>query len=56
MAGEKGDAIWPTINAAQTYVEVVLPDLILDALNDAIPAPLTKAEQCEVCAGDDRLE
>lgn len=33
MGGEKGDAIWPDINAAQRYVEVALPELVLEFIN-----------------------
>lgn len=30
MGGEKGDAIWPRINAAQMYIETALPELVLE--------------------------
>ncbi|MET3601757.1 YaaC family protein [Martelella mangrovi] len=36
MGGEKGDGIWPDINAAQRYIEVALPELVLDAVNNAL--------------------
>jgi hypothetical protein len=39
MGGEKGDAIWPNINAAQTYVEVALPELVLEVINNSLFEP-----------------
>lgn len=36
MSGEKGDAIWPNINAAQNYVEVALPELVLEIVNGSL--------------------
>ena len=36
MGGEKGDAIWPNINVAQTYIEVALPELVLDVINNSL--------------------
>ncbi|MBB5576396.1 MULTISPECIES: YaaC family protein [Rhizobium] len=39
MGGEKGDAIWPNINAAQTYVEAALPELVLEVIADSLFAP-----------------
>lgn len=36
MSGEKGDAIWPNINAAQTYVEAALPELVLEAISNSV--------------------
>lgn len=36
MGGEKGDAIWPNINAAQTYVEVALPELVLEVIDNSV--------------------
>ncbi len=43
MGGEKGDAIWPDINAAQTYVEVALPELVLDVINGSFFDPSNDA-------------
>lgn len=34
MGGEKGDAIWPSINAVQSYVEQALPELVLESINN----------------------
>lgn len=36
MAGEKGDAIWPDIKTAQTYVEVASPELVLEAISNSL--------------------
>ncbi|SBW13921.1 hypothetical protein BR10RB9215_C10737 [Brucella sp. 10RB9215] len=36
MGGEKGDAIWPQINAAQMYIETALPELILEIVGNSI--------------------
>ncbi|MBP2443777.1 YaaC family protein [Rhizobium leguminosarum] len=36
MGGEKGDAIWPKINAAQVYVEAALPELIVESISDSV--------------------
>jgi hypothetical protein len=42
MGGEKGDAIWPDINAAQTYVEVALPELVLEVIHGSLFEPADK--------------
>jgi hypothetical protein len=39
IGGEKGDEIWPDINAAQTYVEVALPELVLEAIYGSLSRP-----------------
>jgi len=39
MSGEKGDAIWPNINAAQRYVEVALPELVLELISNSLFEP-----------------
>lgn len=39
MGGEKGDAIWPNINAAQKYIEVALPELVLEVINSSLFEP-----------------
>jgi hypothetical protein len=36
MSGEKGDAIWPKISAAQAYVEAALPELIVESISDSV--------------------
>lgn len=36
MMGEKGDALWPSINGAQQYVEVAFPALVLELIEDAL--------------------
>lgn len=36
LSGEQGDALWPSINAAQRYVETCFPDLIDEFLHDAL--------------------
>lgn len=36
IEGGKGDSIWPAINSAQTYVEIALPELILDVINSSL--------------------
>ncbi|MER8961889.1 YaaC family protein [Mesorhizobium sp. M0701] len=36
MMGEKGDALWPSINAAQHYVEIAFPELVLELIEDAL--------------------
>ncbi len=36
LSGEKGDALWPSINAAQRYVETCFPNLIDEFLHDAL--------------------
>ncbi|TIN08619.1 YaaC family protein [Mesorhizobium sp.] len=36
MTGEKGDALWPSINAAQHYVEIAFPELVLEFIEDAL--------------------
>ncbi len=39
MGGEKGDSLWPRINAAQTYIETALPELIVEAIANSIYPP-----------------
>jgi hypothetical protein len=39
MSGERGDAIWPNINAAQRYVEVAAPELVLEVINCSLFEP-----------------
>jgi hypothetical protein len=39
MMGEKGDAIWPNINAAQNYIETALPELVLESISDSVYGP-----------------
>jgi hypothetical protein len=36
MMGEKGDLLWPSINAAQRYVEIAFPELVLEMIEDSI--------------------
>lgn len=36
LGGEKGDALWPSMNAAQRYVEISFPILIDGFLHDAL--------------------
>ncbi|WP_412177390.1 hypothetical protein [Mesorhizobium sp. YC-39] len=36
MGGEKGDVLWPSINAAQHYVETAFPELVLKLIEDAL--------------------
>ena len=36
MMGEKGDAIWPNINALQNYIETALPELVLEMISDSV--------------------
>lgn len=33
IQGEKGDALWPTINRAQQFVEISYPELIIEMIN-----------------------
>lgn len=33
QSGTKGDGLWPTINAAQDYVESVFPELVIELIN-----------------------
>ena len=35
-SGTKGDGLWPTINAAQNYVESVFPELMIELIYDAL--------------------
>ena len=36
VQGEKGDALWPTINRAQQFVENSYPELVVEMINDII--------------------
>ncbi|MBX4895916.1 YaaC family protein [Rhizobium bangladeshense] len=36
MAGEKGDSLWPSINAAHHYVEISFPQLVLELIDDRL--------------------
>lgn len=36
MIGEKGDVLWPSINAAQNYVETAFPELVVELIEDAL--------------------
>lgn len=36
MNGEKGDTLWPSINAAHHYVETVFPELVLELIEDSL--------------------
>ncbi|MBB2793839.1 UNVERIFIED_ORG: hypothetical protein GGD58_002698 [Rhizobium pisi] len=36
MSGEKGDTLWPSINAAHHYVETVFPELVLELIEDSL--------------------
>jgi hypothetical protein len=35
-SGTKGDGLWPTIHAAQSYVEMVFPELIVELIQDVL--------------------
>ena len=39
MGGEKGDGMWPSINAAQMYIEAALPELVVDAIKSSLYGP-----------------
>lgn len=36
MLGEKGDVLWPCMNAAQRYVEIAFPELVLELIEEAL--------------------
>ena len=36
IQGDKGDALWPTINRAQQYVENSYPELVVEMINDLL--------------------
>ncbi|MGO7673860.1 YaaC family protein [Rhizobium ruizarguesonis] len=36
MAGDKGDSLWPSINAAHHYIETTLPQLVLELIDDRL--------------------
>ena len=35
-SGAKGDALWPTIHAAQKYVELAFPELTIELIHDIL--------------------
>jgi hypothetical protein len=35
-SGEKGDGLWPTINAAQRYVDQAFPELVVEFVEDLL--------------------
>jgi hypothetical protein len=36
LQGEKGDALWPTINRAQQFVESSFPELVVEMIYDIL--------------------
>lgn len=36
-SGSKGDGLWPTVSAAQSYVEAVFPEMIIELIQDFLP-------------------
>jgi len=43
-SGTKGDVLWPTVSAAQSYVETVFPEMIIELIQDK----LSGAREAEV--------
>ena len=43
--GEKGDALWPTINRAQQMVEKSFPELIIEMIYDLLKESLDKSSE-----------
>jgi hypothetical protein len=35
-SGTKGDGLWPTISAAQNYVESVFPELVIELIYESL--------------------
>ena len=35
-SGAKGDGLWPAIHAAQNYVELAFPELIIELIHDML--------------------
>ena len=36
IQGDKGDAMWPTINRAQHFVETSYPELVIELVHDLL--------------------
>jgi hypothetical protein len=36
MNGEKGDALWPSVNAAQRYIDSALPEMVVSFIHDTL--------------------
>jgi hypothetical protein len=36
LSGEKGDALWPAINAAQRYIDSAFPEMVVEFIHDTL--------------------
>ncbi len=45
IQGDKGDALWPTINRAQQFVENTYPELVIEMINDTLKENESKSNE-----------
>jgi YaaC-like Protein len=52
QSGEKGDALWPLINAAQRYVDSAFPELVVEFIHDTVDQQGLNDDSGETAGGN----